>query len=66
MSSFIVTVDRGYRKQVIMYITIKNGIGSVYVMPEHILGFHLFVRNSFMYPLKEYFQDLAKNPGAAG
>lgn len=44
---FVITADRGYGKLSLLKKLLKNGIGSILVMPEHLLRCHPFVGASF-------------------
>lgn len=48
----IVTADRGYGNERFMKILMEQGLGSIFVMPDHILGCHPFVGKSFLNPLR--------------
>ncbi|PXF45600.1 hypothetical protein BWQ96_04605 [Gracilariopsis chorda] len=49
----IVTADRGYGKGAFMEILAEFGMGSVFVMPNHLLRVHPFVGLSFLNPSRE-------------
>ena len=49
----IVTADRDYGKGAFMEILAAFGVGSVLVMPSHLLRVHPFVEWSFLSPSRE-------------
>ena len=50
MGGCIVTADIGYGEEVFMNLQSEFGVGSVFVMPDHLLRVHLFVAASCLDP----------------
>lgn len=48
MNGYIITADGWYGKEVFIDILMQNGLGSEFVMPDHILGSRPFVAKSFL------------------
>ena len=52
LGGFTIKADRGYGKESILKCLMESGIGSMLIMPEHIVRAHPFVGKSFLDPLR--------------
>ena len=48
LHGLLFTADRGYVSMSLVRSLLSHGIGSIFIMPEHILGCHPFVGVSFL------------------
>ena len=44
----VFTADRGYGSMALLRLLLSYNIGSIFIMPEHLLRCHPFVRKSFL------------------
>lgn len=65
-NSCIVTVNRGYGKELFMQLLSYFGVASVFVMSDQLLRVHTFVCLTFFNPNRADDQDLATIAGDNG
>ncbi|PXF43989.1 hypothetical protein BWQ96_06222 [Gracilariopsis chorda] len=55
---FVLTADRGYGKVALLRELLKHGIGSIMIMPDHLLQCHPFVGQSYLNVMRHDYEEL--------